>query len=102
VELIARDGNPRAYELHHVMSRVANCDFSFSGVKSWLRKEAEREEKKYGKKCQLVFLTFGVAYVNCDRVVLIVLIFPFVYYGTLVCRVYTKILIYCVKIYLIF
>lgn len=48
VELVARDGNPRAFELHPVMPQAANCDFSFSGIKSWVRQTAEREEQKYG------------------------------------------------------
>lgn len=50
MELVARDGNPRAFELHPVMSKVANCDFSFSGIKTWLRRTADREEEKFGKK----------------------------------------------------
>jgi len=49
VELVAHDGNPRAFELHPVMSQAANCDFSFSGIKSWVRRTADREEQKYGK-----------------------------------------------------
>jgi len=50
VELVARDGNPRAFQLHPVMSQAQNCDFSFSGIKSWLRRMAEKEEQNYGKK----------------------------------------------------
>jgi len=49
VELVARDGDPRAFGLHHVMSRAQNCDFSFSGIKTWLHKTADREEHKYGE-----------------------------------------------------
>lgn len=55
VEVVARDGNPRAFELHHVMTQVANCDFSFSGIKTWVKKTASLEEKKYGKTREILF-----------------------------------------------
>jgi len=55
VELVARDGNPRAFDFHPVMSQSANCDFSFSGIKTRLRRLADREEQKYGKKQEQLF-----------------------------------------------
>jgi len=54
VELVARDGDPHAFPLRHVMSQTANCNFSFSGIKSWLRKTANQEEEKFGKKLSAV------------------------------------------------
>lgn len=50
MELVARDGDPHAFKVHSVMSHASNCNFSFSGVKSWLRRAAIREEQKYGKQ----------------------------------------------------
>lgn len=55
MELVARDGNPRAFELHHVMSQLPNCNFSFSGIKAWASKTARQEEQNYGKKRRLLF-----------------------------------------------
>jgi len=55
VELVARDGNPRAFELHHVMSQSPNCNFSFSGIKTWAWRTAREEEQNYGKKRRLSF-----------------------------------------------
>jgi len=55
VELVALDGDPRAFPLRSVMSTTANCDFSFSGIRSWLQRTAKEEEQKYGRKCKQLF-----------------------------------------------
>jgi len=54
IELIARDGNHRAFDLHQVMTRAPNCNFSFSGIKTWLQRTADLEEQKYGKRCRIL------------------------------------------------
>ena len=48
VELVATNGNPRAFPLIPVLSGNPNCDFSFSGLQSAYMKIIDQEEEKHG------------------------------------------------------
>ena len=48
VDLMARSGDPTAFELVHVMTREADCNFSFCGLKENFRRTIKREEEKHG------------------------------------------------------
>jgi len=54
VELVARDGDPRSFGLRPVMTKSADCNFSFSGIKTWVRRNAELEEEKYGRNRKIL------------------------------------------------
>lgn len=48
IEIVAKEGNPLAFKLHPVMTQIADCNFSFAGIKAWAQKEIEIEEKQHG------------------------------------------------------
>ncbi|GFO10097.1 tRNA n6-adenosine threonylcarbamoyltransferase [Plakobranchus ocellatus] len=48
VERLAREGNPHAYPRIHVMTSVANCNFSFTGLKISARRQILREYQRQG------------------------------------------------------
>ena len=43
IEQIAKNGNPKSFELPHPMQGRAGCDFSFSGLKTAVRLAVEKE-----------------------------------------------------------
>ncbi len=52
IETLARRGDPRVFDLKQTMTRQANCNFSFSGIKSHMKKVVEQEEARLGKIIQ--------------------------------------------------
>ena len=48
IEQLARNGDPRAFDLVTVMTRRADCNFSFGGIKAAAKKIVQDEEEKYG------------------------------------------------------
>ena len=48
IEILAQSGNPQHYDLVSVMSQQADCNFSFSGLKSAIGLIIESEEERQG------------------------------------------------------
>ncbi|ESN89869.1 hypothetical protein HELRODRAFT_91302 [Helobdella robusta] len=48
IEVVASGGNPFRYPLFPIMTRLADCNFSFSGLKSWAMRTIEEEELEQG------------------------------------------------------
>lgn len=46
IELLARDGNPKAFQFPQIMTKLPDCNFSFSGIKTAARKIIDVEEKR--------------------------------------------------------
>ena len=61
IELAARDGNIHAFNCIPVMSQLADCNFSFAGIKAWALRTVEKDEEKYGMLLQqfLLWCTFS-------------------------------------------
>ena len=48
IELLAKGGNPRAFQFPQVMTKLPDCHFSFSGIKFAAKKLIEAEETRLG------------------------------------------------------
>ncbi|XP_076460991.1 tRNA N6-adenosine threonylcarbamoyltransferase, mitochondrial-like [Babylonia areolata] len=46
IELLAKSGNPRAFQFPQVMTKLPDCHFSFAGIKFAAKKLIEAEEKR--------------------------------------------------------
>lgn len=48
IELLAKDGDPLSFPIPHLMAWNRNCDFSFSGLKSYFKSLISEEQKRQG------------------------------------------------------
>ncbi|XP_046334794.2 probable tRNA N6-adenosine threonylcarbamoyltransferase, mitochondrial [Haliotis rufescens] len=48
IETLAREGNPKAFDLPLMLTQIRTCDFSFSGLKSQAKRFIAREEERQG------------------------------------------------------
>jgi len=48
IELAALEGNIHAFDCIPVMSQLADCNFSFAGIKAWALRTIEKDEEKFG------------------------------------------------------
>jgi len=60
VELMARTGNPRAYDLIKVMPHFRHCNFSFSGIRTHVHNLILKEQKQLGMKLTVSRLSCGI------------------------------------------
>ena len=51
IELLAKEGNPRAFQFPQVMTRLPDCHFSFAGIKFAAKKLIKAEEERLSTSC---------------------------------------------------